>query len=448
MIPDKTHSIYFLGIGGIGMSALARYFLRHGYEIHGYDRVRSELCRQLEKEGMHIHYEENPNLIPSHTGLVVYTPAIPHANNELRFCEKRKLPMMKRSAMLGKLTEGMFTIAVAGTHGKTSISATLSHLLKQQGIPFTAMIGGISNNLGSNMYTVEKSKIMLVEADEFDKSFLQLKPDVAVISSTDADHLDIYHDHQNLVDTFSEFAGQIKPGGVLVCKQGLEVRTHARKIIYNVGGEAEVIADNIRVLNHRFYFDLLLHGRQYVDIEMGVPGRHNIENALAALAILSHLDADMGKACKSLASYKGVWRRFDKRVENNKTIYIDDYAHHPSELDACINAARELYPDKKITAVFQPHLYSRTRDLMDEFARSLEKVDTLLLMDIYPAREEPIPGIDSGKLLEKINHKNKYLYQAAQVIEFVRNDPPELLLTLGAGDIDRLVAPLENVLSS
>lgn len=448
MIPAKTHSIYFLGIGGIGMSALARFFHRKGYEIHGYDRNRSALCRQLEKEGMYIHYQEDPSLIPAHTGLVVYTPAIPQSNSEFRFCVEKPIPMLKRAALLGKLTEDMFSIAVGGTHGKTSISATLCHLLQQQGFPFTAMIGGISNNLGSNMFTAEESKIILVEADEFDKSFLQLNPDMAVISSTDADHLDIYQDHQTLVDTFSDFAGQIKPEGVLVCKQGLKVKTHARKIWYGLGDEAEVKAHNIHVRNHRFYFDLQLHGKRFANIEMGVPGRHNIENALAALAIVAHLDADMELACKSLASYKGVWRRFDKRIENEKTIYIDDYAHHPRELDACFEAVRALYPDKKITAVFQPHLYSRTRDLMDDFARSLAKADTLILMDIYPAREEPIPGIASGKLLDKIKCRNKHLFDAARIIEFVRNEPPEVLLTLGAGDIDRLVAPLENVLGS
>jgi UDP-N-acetylmuramate--alanine ligase len=444
---NELNTIYFLGIGGIGMSALARYFKIQGVDIHGYDRTPSQLSRELEAEGMKIHYQENPAMIPEQTDLVIYTPAIPQNNAEWIYIQEKKFQVLKRSAVLGKLTTGKFTIAVAGTHGKTSITTTIAHLLQQLEIPFSALIGGIGKNFNSNMITHKDARYMLVEADEFDKSFLQLNPDIAIISSMDADHLDIYQNHQYMQETFDQFAQNIKANGLLISRYGLPIITDKQNLTYGIDDRADLSAMNIHVHQGRFCFDLLMNNNRISQVIMGVPGRHNIENALAALSVISAINLDMMKASKALTTYQGVNRRFDIRINNKEVTYIDDYAHHPEELKACINATRELFPGRHITGIFQPHLFSRTRDLMQEFAESLALLDELVLLPIYPAREEPIPGITSDALFEKIKLDKKHLLDKTAMLEWLDNNKPDILLTLGAGDIDRLVEPIEKVFS-
>ncbi len=444
---NELNTIYFLGIGGIGMSALARYFRDQGVEIHGYDRTASHLTRELETEGMHIHYQENPALIPEHTDLVIYTPAIPQNNAEWNYIREKGFQIMKRSAVLGKITADKFTIAIAGTHGKTSITTTLAHLLHQLEIPFTALIGGIGKNFNSNMITHKDARYMLVEADEFDKSFLQLHPDIAIISSMDADHLDIYHSHQHMQETFEQFAQNIKPGGLLISRYGLPIKTDHQNLTYGIDEQADLNATNIQVKQGKFCFDLVMKQSKITPVIMGVPGRHNIENALAALSVISAIDHDIKNACNALTTYQGVNRRFDVRINSKEVTYIDDYAHHPEELKASINATRELFPDRRITGIFQPHLFSRTRDLMQEFADSLALLDEVVLLPIYPAREEPIPGITSAVLFEKIKLDKKHLIDKSDVLAWLGNNKPDMLLTLGAGDIDRLVEPIEKLLT-
>lgn len=442
---NELNTIYFLGIGGIGMSALARYFKLHGVEIHGYDRTSSQLTRELENEGMHIHYQENPALIPEHTELVVYTPAIPQNNTEWNYIRGKGYQAMKRSTVLGKLTADKFTIAIAGTHGKTSITTTIAHLLKQLEIPFTALIGGVGKNFNSNMVSHKDARYMLVEADEFDKSFLQLHPDIAVISSMDADHLDIYGNHLHMQETFDQFVQNIKPGGLLISRYGLPIKTDNRNLTYGIDDLADMNATNIQVKQGQFCFDLIIKHNKIARVKMGVPGRHNIENALAALSVISAIGHDIKNASNALTTYQGVNRRFDLRINSKEVTYIDDYAHHPEELKACINAARELFPDRRITGIFQPHLYSRTRDLMQAFAESLAMLDEVVLLPIYPAREEPIKGITSEVLFWKIKIDKKHLIDKSDVLTWLSNNKPDILLTLGAGDIDRLVEPIEKL---
>jgi UDP-N-acetylmuramate--alanine ligase len=445
---NALKQLYFLGIGGIGMSALARYFKMQGVEIHGYDRTPSALTLELENEGMAIHYHEDIGLIPALTELVVYTPAIPQSNKEFVYLREKGVPMLKRAQVLGKLTEGRFTIAVAGTHGKTSITSTIAHLLHSMGIAQTALIGGICKNFNSNMVAgIGENPVMLVEADEFDKSFLQLHPDIAVISSMDADHLDIYHDHRQMQETFQAFAKQLKPDGLLIKRHGLPVNAN-KQMTYGLTENAEVRGYNIMIEHGQFRFDLNTQLATIKNTVIGVPGRHNIENALAAIAVVQALGKNVGLAAQHLASYSGVKRRFDMRVNRPDYVFIDDYAHHPEEIRACINAAREMYPGKRITGIFQPHLYSRTRDLLVGFAESLALLDQLVLLDIYPAREEPISGIDSALLLKSTNMENKHLIQKTEVTNWLALNRPEVLLTIGAGDIDRLVEPIEKMIKS
>ncbi|PKP54095.1 MAG: UDP-N-acetylmuramate--L-alanine ligase [Bacteroidetes bacterium HGW-Bacteroidetes-1] len=439
----KGHTIYFLGIGGIGMSALARYFHQKNAEIWGYDRVRSKLTDQLEKEGMHLHFEDDLNEIPKKIDLVIYTPAIPKNLEEFKYFSSQKVQMMKRAEVLGALTENFYTIAIAGTHGKTTITSMIAHILHTAGKNITAFIGGIANNFGSNLVADPDSEFMIVEADEFDKSFLQLKPEIAVITSTDADHLDIYKNHETLIHTFEKFIHNIEPEGLLILKNGIKLKKGNNYITYGFPSDSNAFADQISIENGSFFFNLHLEN-EITKVKMQVPGRHNIENALAAAAVASKLGIKSNIIALALSTYKGVWRRFDIKINTPSFVYIDDYAHHPAELHACISTAKELFPDKKITGVFQPHLFTRTRDLMDEFSQSLGFLDELILLDIYPARELPIPGISSQALLEKIILKNKFLVPKQQLIAFIDKCKPQVLITLGAGDIDQLVEPIQH----
>ncbi|MEI6434767.1 MAG: UDP-N-acetylmuramate--L-alanine ligase [Bacteroidota bacterium] len=456
-------SVYFLGIGGIGMSALARYFASHGSKIAGYDRTETPLTEQLRKEGMKIHFTEDISQIPEDIELIVYTPAIPEAHKELQYFREHNFQLKKRAEALGMISSQYRTIAVAGTHGKTTTSTLIAHILQTAGVNYLAFLGGISKNYTSNYLTnlptyqltnlptsLLTSFFCVVEADEYDKSFLQLNPEIAIITSADADHLDIYGNHNDLLKTFSEFTGKIKANGTLIMKEGTLVEPFLKNQYsvfgYIVKGEAAFSARNIRPAEGALKFDFIYPGGEIANMLLNVPGMFNLENAVAALATGITIGIGHDDLRKAMSSYQGVIRRFEFRVRQPNLVYIDDYAHHPEELRASIGAARELYPDKKITGIFQPHLYSRTRDLADEFASSLELLDELLLMEIYPAREMPIEGVTAKLILDKVRLKKKKIVRKEDLLEEIKNCKPEVLLTLGAGDIDQFVKPISDML--
>ncbi len=434
-----------LGIGGIGMSALARYYHSQGHNVAGYDRTPSPLTRQLENEGMAIHYEDNPSLLPPHIDFVVYTPAVPHDLNEFEVLRQRGLPIMKRAEALGKVTEGHFTIAVAGTHGKTTTTAMVAHILNQCGMNTTAFIGGIANNFNSNLLLCkEKDFVIVVEADEFDRSFLHLHPDVSIVNSIDADHLDIYGDKGHVVAGFNEFAHLTHD--LVIVKEDLDVVVE-NNVRFGFGEACdyriEVIASEKGVT------DFVIDGEgQKTEIRLPMAGRHNVLNATAAFIAARQTGLTPNAIAEALSSFKGVKRRFDIRVNNARHCYIDDYAHHPEEIRSCLTAVKESFPDKRLTLVFQPHLYSRTRDFMDGFAEVLAIADRLILLDIYPARELPIEGITSKALLNKVQMTDKRLCTKSELVALVDSERPELLVTMGAGDIDRFVEPLENMIKT
>lgn len=441
----KGHTIYFLGIGGIGMSALARYFNSIGLTVYGYDRTSTKLTRAMENEGMHIHYKEDIQHLSISIDLAVYTPAIPESNIELQYLRKSNIPLIKRAELLGQLSNEHFTIAVAGTHGKTTITSMIAHILHGAGKNICAFIGGIANNFNSNLVLSNKPDFFVVEADEFDKSFLQLQPSVAVISSIDADHLDIYESRDHMIDTYTHFAEKTALKGNLIIKSGIQLTQDLPFNTYGFAENCTVFANNISIRDGRFEFDICSQG-SVSRVVMMMGGRHNIENALAAASACLQCGINLHDISKLLSTYKGVWRRFDVQVSNENVTYIDDYAHHPEELKACIQAARELFPEKKITGVFQPHLFSRTRDFMTDFAKSLSLLDQLILLDIYPARELPIQGITSAALLEKVFIKQKVLLAKHELIPALKAQKPEVLLTMGAGDIDLFVEPIKEML--
>jgi UDP-N-acetylmuramate--alanine ligase len=445
--PDKgfgqLQKVYFLGIGGIGMSALARWFMLMGRKVHGYDKTKTPLTAALEKEGAVIHYDDRPDLIPADTGLVILTPAIPAQLKERRSVLDLGVPVLKRAELLGMISRSITTIAIAGTHGKTSTSAITVHLLHAAGIPVTGFVGGITKNFGNNFVWHHNSRVMVVEADEFDRSFLHLSPDFSVITSTDADHLDIYGKHERLLEAFARF-GNMNGVGPLFTGPGVQVKFQKQSTPYHAGvSTSEWYAENIRPEGVATRFDLRLGDLYLKDVLLGVPGRHNVENAVAASAAALWAGASPDQLRIGLASYAGVLRRFDIRIHRDDLLYIDDYAHHPSELNACISAVRSITSGKTITGIFQPHLYTRTRDFASGFAESLSQLDHVVLLDIYPAREEPIPGVDAAMILEKISNPSKVLIHMDEVKEYLKNHPPEVLLTLGAGDIDTLVPRIE-----
>lgn len=439
---DNQNIIYFLGIGGIGMSALARYFKEMGVSIYGYDKTRTSLTQQLENEGMIVHYDDNVGLIPASIDLVIYTPAIPSDMKELQYFKNNGIKMMKRAEVLGKISKDFKTIAIAGTHGKTTITSMVAHVLHTSGKQITAFIGGIANNFNSNLVQHLQPEFFIVEADEFDKSFLNLRPDIAVVSSMDADHLDIYENHEKMLQTFDGFTENVKHDGCIAHRYGLKINVNRSKVSYGIDTNADVFAQEVRVENGAFIFELCASGLK-TEVRMLVPGRHNIENALAAATVAIQTGIDLNAVSEALSSYKGVHRRFDIRINTPEIVYIDDYAHHPEELRACISAVRELFPDRRITGIFQPHLYSRTRDFMDGFSESLSLLDELVLLDIYPARELPILGITSEALLESVKLEKKILLSKDALIEYLGKNKQDILLTLGAGDIDNLVDPIQ-----
>ncbi|HEX2618449.1 MAG TPA: Mur ligase family protein [Flavobacteriales bacterium] len=441
--------LYFIGIGGIGMSGLARYYRRQGATVAGYDRTPSELIGQLRMEGIEVQFDENPELIPEEFRkapgdqvLVVRTPAVPLNSPLLKYWEGKGARMLKRSEVLGMITRDRRTIAVAGTHGKTTVSTMLAHLLTSGGAKCNAFLGGISANYDTNVLLDEDAVVNVVEADEYDRSFLRLSPSAAIITAMDPDHLDIYGTAEAMYAAYDEFAGLVT-GRLLVHER---VAAHFAKrpnaVTYALEGKGVPRAERVRVENGAYHFDLIAEGHELRDLTLGMPGRHNVENAIAASAIALSLGVPPEKLRKGLASFLGVSRRFETRARTATSVLIDDYAHHPAELDACIRSARELYPGRKITGIFQPHLFTRTRDLVLDFGKSLALLDELILLDIYPAREEPIAGITSKWLLEYVPMMNKTVCTKENLIPLLRNRNVEILLALGAGDIDRLVPGL------
>lgn len=443
---SKYSNIYFIGIGGIGMSAIARYYNAKGFKVSGYDKTPSSLTLALESEGIDIHYDDNAGLIPKDVKntLVVYTPAIPKDFGELIYVHERGYRVIKRSQMLGEITRGERCLAVAGTHGKTTTSTMLSHIFTSSGEGCSAFLGGISKNSNSNLL-ISENNVVVVEADEFDRSFLQLFPEIAVITSMDADHLDIYGDESHIRDAFKAFASQVS--GTVIAKHGLDIcnsDTNAAILTYSYDeSAADFYGEHLDESGH---FNLHYPGGVIEDCAVGVPGWVNIENAIGAAAIGLTYGLEPMKIREALASFSGVKRRFDLQFKAPGCIYIDDYAHHPAEIAAAISSIRESYPGMKLTAAFQPHLYTRTRDFANEFAKALSSVDKLILLEIYPAREEPIPGVTSQIIFDNVTAPEKVLLKRSEFMEYMMGEDVELLVTLGAGDIDRFVSPIAQML--
>ena len=453
-----TRQYFFLGIGGIGMSAIARYFHQKGHLVGGYDLTRTPLTQALEEEGIDVHYEDNISRIPVRfmdrdNTVIIYTPAIPADLSELNFFQQGGFTLLKRSEILGELTHGLKALCVAGTHGKTTTSTLLAHLLngRKQGV--NAFLGGISKNYNSNLLVNRQSNEVVVEADEYDRSFLRLRPTMSIITATDADHLDIYGTHENLLQGFADYTSLIEEDGVLVVKKGLPLQPNTKDSVkvytYSSTEEADFYAENIVASNGRLFFDFVSPKGRIQQVELGVPVLINVENAVAAMAIaqLNGVSDELLKA--QVASFAGSKRRFDRQVNTDSKVYIDDYAHHPAEIEACISSIRHLYPDKKICAVFQPHLYTRTRDFANEFAQSLSAVDDVILLEIYPAREKPIRGVNSNLIAKSITHKNKMvLADKETLVEELKNHTFDVLLTIGAGNIDQLVPAVSQYVMS
>lgn len=441
--------VYLIGIGGIGMSGLARYFHHQGAIVCGYDKTATPLTQAMANEGIRIFYADESNLIPvsfqqkDESTLIIYTPAIPKDAQILNYFKNQGFTVYKRSEVLGIISKGIFCIAIAGTHGKTTTSALIVHLLKVGGIDCSAFLGGISTNYQTNVL-FGKADVMVVEADEYDRSFLTLHPNIAVITSMDADHLDIYGTEAQLHESFRLFATQLKAGGNLIRKVNLPLEGGYTYAIDD--DSAQAIGKNILITNRMFTFDFQNEEITLTNLTLGLPGQHNIENAVAAIqaALLMGLNPEDIRA--GLASFTGVKRRFEYIIKDQNHIYIDDYAHHPEELKACFRAVRSLYPDKKLTVVFQPHLFSRTKDFADEFISVLNTVDKLLLLEIYPARESPIEGINSQLLADLMNVDKVRICGKEEALYIIKNEKPELLLTVGAGDIDTLVKPIKAIL--
>ena len=443
--------IYFIGIGGIGMSAIARFCKFKGLEVSGYDRTPSPLTETLEAEGISVHYVDDPSRLPSDVGdtLVVYTPAVPDSFGELAYAREKGYRVIKRSRMLGELCEGETCLAVAGTHGKTTTSTLVAHILTESGHGCSAFLGGISKNYGTNML-VSETRTVVAEADEFDRSFLQLHPAIAAITSMDADHLDIYGDLEHVRDAFREFASQVSE--TLILKHGLPISssvTGARIYSYHYDNAlADFHGSNFRLDAKGCYtYDLVYPGGVLRDIRVGTIGWVNVENSIAAAAICLCYGIDGQKVRHAIGSFQGAVRRLDVHVNREGVCYIDDYAHHPAELRSAISSVREVFPGRKITGIFQPHLYTRTRDFAPEFAEALSLLDKLILLDIYPAREEPIQGVSSELIFKDVRCPEKILLQKEELMDYLAKERIDVLITLGAGDIDRFINPISELLS-
>jgi UDP-N-acetylmuramate--alanine ligase len=446
-IPYKN--MYFLGIGGIGMSALARYYAAQGVCVWGYDAVETELTKKMVNEGINIHYMPEVQSIPKNIDVLVYTPAIPSSNPEFEFFRSSGITMLKRSEAMAALVNNHFCIAIAGTHGKTTISALTTHIFKTANRRVLAFVGGIMKNYNKNMVFSNDPEVCIVEADEFDRSFLKLTPQIALVSAIDADHLDIYNTFDELQSAFVQFVSQTKPlGNVVVQKDINEMFAIENKHTYGLHDYSGLHVQNLKFESHQFVFDLHI-GNKCLSKKLifTFPGLHNLENALAAISTALLFGINIEHIKEALQTFQGIHRRFDIRVLSDKYIYIDDYAHHPKEIDALVHAVKHMFPGKRITGVFQPHLFSRTRDFASDFAESLQQLDEILLLEIYPAREEPIEGINSQYLFNLIEHPNKQFISKTQLTKLIEKQTTEVLLTIGAGDIDKLVMPLEEIIN-
>lgn len=439
-------NVFFIGIGGIGMSAIARYFHRLGKNVAGYDKTRTHLTDALEAEGIAIHFEDNLQLISKaffdkDETLVVITPAIPKNHSEWNYFIDNNFEIKKRAEVLGLITENSFCFAVAGTHGKTTTSSMLAHILFQNKVDVTSFLGGVLENYNSNLVGEGKT-VTVVEADEFDRSFLHLHPNIACVISNDADHLDIYGTNDEIKKSFQEFADKV------LDKENLFVADHVAIQGTKVGinSNDDIVAEHLKIENGMRVFDLRFKDETIKDIHLQMPGEHNVLNASLAISMARKYGLTADQIKNALASFSGVRRRFSFKVRNEKCVYIDDYAHHPTEINAVYNAVRELYPNKKIVAVFQPHLFSRTNDFMEDFATSLSKFDEIYLLDIYPARELPMEGVTSKVLLDKMKNENKFLISKEQLIQFVSETNEEILVTIGAGDIGEMVDEIKEIL--
>ncbi|ALJ05152.1 UDP-N-acetylmuramate--alanine ligase [Pseudalgibacter alginicilyticus] len=440
---NNIHNVYFLGIGGIGMSALARYFHANKKQVAGYDKTQTDITDGLGVLGIDIHFEDaieniNTTFLSKENTLIVYTPAIPNGHKEYQYFIDNSFQVLKRSQVLGLITENTFCLAVAGTHGKTTTTSILGHLMYECNVPLTAFLGGVSENYNSN-FIENGTKVSVVEADEFDRSFLTLSPDIACITSMDADHLDIYGDASEVTRSFEDFSKKVKSTGKLFVRNGLPIKG----ITYGIDDESDYSVKNIKIENGSYVFDVKTPETIIENIQFNLPGRHNLSNALIALAMAVEYGCPHWQLAKALASYKGVKRRFTYHIKTEDFVFIDDYAHHPEEINAVHQAVREMYPDKKVLAVFQPHLFSRTRDFVDDFAKSLSQFDEVILLDIYPARELPIEGVTSLWLLNKIDNKNKKVVSKKDLLAEIHDSRSQIVLTIGAGDIGEEVKKIK-----
>ena len=443
---NQIHNVYFIGIGGIGMSALARYFKAIGKNVSGYDKTETELTKELQQLGIAIHFEDRIDLIPTdyyvENTLVIITPAVPIHHSEWNYFLERDFEVKKRAEVLGIITKDTFCFAVAGTHGKTTTSSILGHILYESGVDVTAFVGGIVENYNSNLIGNGKT-VTVVEADEFDRSFLHLHPNIACVTSMDADHLDIYGDSASIEASFVEFADKVTDKSKLFITKDLPIQG----VTCAVNEDANFTAFNIRIVNSQYVFDVRTPSETIVNIEFGLPGKHNLMNALMALAMAKTFGLPNEDIASALHSFKGIKRRFSYQIKTEKLVYIDDYAHHPTEINAVHQAVRELYPGQKVLAIFQPHLFSRTKDFADDFAQSLAAFDEVILLDIYPARELPMDGITSQWLLNKIDNRNKKLVSKQELIPSILQSEAKVIVTIGAGDIGELVSFIKKALN-
>jgi UDP-N-acetylmuramate--alanine ligase len=452
---ENIKRIYFIGIGGIGMSALARYFNAKAVAVAGYDKTATVLTRQLEAEGIAVHYEDNIEFIDKDAQLIVYTPAVPKDHTELNYYLAHNYSVVKRSDVLGAITNSSLNICVAGTHGKTTTSTMVAHLLQDSGYGCNAFLGGIAVNYNSNFWSSKKN-VCVVEADEYDRSFLKLSPDVAIITAMDPDHLDIYGTAENVEQAFIDFSARVKEGGLLLSKFGLKRSGELkvpRHLTYHLDDvKANICAANIKMNNGSYQFDVVIKdtaaiGWKLQDVVLHMGGMHNIENMVAAIAVAHELKIGDEKIKTAVSSFKGVKRRFEYIVKNETQIFIDDYAHHPDELRALLTGAKKLFPGKKCTIIFQPHLFSRTKDFADGFAETLDLADEIILLPIYPARELPMEGVNSEMILNKMTGNKKKVLGKNEIAAWIKNNRTELLITAGAGDIDTLVEPIKKILT-
>ncbi|MDP2067864.1 MAG: UDP-N-acetylmuramate--L-alanine ligase [Lutibacter sp.] len=441
---DRIHNVYFVGIGGIGMSALANYFKSNGKNVAGYDRVSTKITESLQHMGIAVHYDDSVDLIPSEfknsqETIVVYTPAIPKNNLELNYLWENHFTVLKRSEVLGLITKSTFCLAVAGTHGKTTTSTILGHILKEAGVNATSFLGGISENYKSNLI-LGGDEISVVEADEFDRSFLKLSPNIACITSMDADHLDIYGEKAELEKSFMDFADKVSQ--TLIIRKGLPLKG----LTYGIEENADYDAKNLKVEEGAYIFDVKTPTEIIENIKINLPGKHNVLNAVAALAMAHIFGVSLQVIAEALLTFKGIERRFSYKIKTENLVLIDDYAHHPTEINAVVDSVREMYPTKKIAGIFQPHLYSRTRDFIDDFAASLSRFDQLILLDIYPARELPVEGVTSAWLLDKITIEEKQISSKKNLVKNVLSLDSQVIVMIGAGDIGELVEVIKNAL--